>query len=536
MATNGTVPTGDLLQAPSGVTRVNYFYGQLLTQRDLQTEQCYQVLLRRLMQREAFGTGTVAGLNVQPVGVNGPGSVYVRAGFAIDPQGRELLLTNDACVTLAAPALANGTAYLPTMGPNGAAVLAPLIAQAWGVSFGPADIYNPSDPACLYTRLLDAGLTVLAGDQTSPPNATDTYPNLTAQLNLLTPAGFSPTPGQLLRDVLFNQLVGTTYLGLRYYERGTEPSPTVLDASCCGNAACFPARQEEGVVIVASQTPFPPIPDAYRFAKDELGKAFLADQNLAVPPDGAPEGVVDTRRALCDYLLRHWHGLPPSDSSCIASVPLVVPLASVYWFRFNLGGSSRILLVDNYTTRPLAPGVPQLRALYDVSTQDVPTLPVHPRFDLISPANNQALTMNGATAVVVTAQANTLLATPTPTTWEIYFYPAYTPSVNPPPPPVYWNSTNQPAASYGFTIGVTAAADPTDTFSIVSLTFTNTAVGNALYLPSGTYLWRLNVGGGIDAAVTGAPLDGGPNPPNAVPSGGNDPGGVNEAFEALFYV
>jgi hypothetical protein len=48
----------------SSVARLRYFFGELLTQRDLEAEQHYHVLMRRLVQREAFGTGTVAGLEV----------------------------------------------------------------------------------------------------------------------------------------------------------------------------------------------------------------------------------------------------------------------------------------------------------------------------------------------------------------------------------------------------------------------------------------------------------------------------------------
>src|SRR5580704_5680349 len=109
MANNWTAPTGDHLTVASGVARLNYFFGQLLTQCDLQAEQRYHLALRRLMQREAFGTGTVAGLPVEDAGPTTQGSVFVRAGLALDPDGRELLLVSDQCLTVAAPVQTPGS-------------------------------------------------------------------------------------------------------------------------------------------------------------------------------------------------------------------------------------------------------------------------------------------------------------------------------------------------------------------------------------------------------------------------------------------
>jgi hypothetical protein len=50
----------------SGVSRVRYFFGQLLTERDLESEQHFHLLMRRLVQREAFGTGTMAASTPAP--------------------------------------------------------------------------------------------------------------------------------------------------------------------------------------------------------------------------------------------------------------------------------------------------------------------------------------------------------------------------------------------------------------------------------------------------------------------------------------
>ena len=105
MATNGTAPTtGDLLTVASGVARLSYFYGQLLTQRDLHAEQRYHLGLRRLMQREAFGTGTVAGL-ARRGRRRDHGGERLRPGGPGDGSGRaELLLPNDRASPSPTPA------------------------------------------------------------------------------------------------------------------------------------------------------------------------------------------------------------------------------------------------------------------------------------------------------------------------------------------------------------------------------------------------------------------------------------------------
>src|SRR4051812_16797946 len=95
----------------NSLTRVRYFFGQLLTQRDLEAEQLFNLRLQRLIQRETFGTGTVRGLKVQP-NLNGgptpPTSVFITPGLAMDPDGRELLLENAVCVPVAEQPLQPG--------------------------------------------------------------------------------------------------------------------------------------------------------------------------------------------------------------------------------------------------------------------------------------------------------------------------------------------------------------------------------------------------------------------------------------------
>ena len=80
-------------QPIDGLTRVNYFSGQLLTVDDFQAEQDYFRAKARRHNRMLLGAGIVSGLEValdassdeQPV-------VSVGAGYAIAPDGEELLL------------------------------------------------------------------------------------------------------------------------------------------------------------------------------------------------------------------------------------------------------------------------------------------------------------------------------------------------------------------------------------------------------------------------------------------------------------
>jgi hypothetical protein len=91
----------------SGVKRVNYFDGQILSPEDFRVEQAYLVAKRHRLNRALFGCGIVAGLTVA---VNSsPSSVTVQSGLAIDADGREIELT--APVTLDIPASTSSPQY-----------------------------------------------------------------------------------------------------------------------------------------------------------------------------------------------------------------------------------------------------------------------------------------------------------------------------------------------------------------------------------------------------------------------------------------
>lgn len=78
--------------------RVNFFDGMLLTAADLAVEQQYHREMRYLHNR-IHGFGTVWGLEVSA----GPVSVSVTPGLALDPCGREIIVTQPLTVSLEPP-------------------------------------------------------------------------------------------------------------------------------------------------------------------------------------------------------------------------------------------------------------------------------------------------------------------------------------------------------------------------------------------------------------------------------------------------
>jgi len=586
MASNGTATTNNPWTVPSGVARMNYFYGQLLTQRDLFTEQRYHLELRRLIQREAFGTGTVAGLRVESAGPTADTSVFVHAGLALDPDGRELLLVNKQCIVVAdtpkqpvspapttvqGPAAGTSWSSSTTNLTNALITMAAGVSSQWQAAFGRDDLFSPGDPRSLWIRLNDAGLTEVNPDSTaSPPPDPSALAALATLLNQIpVPPTFSLKQGHLLRDVLFDQLVGTTYLGLQYFERGTDPSPTVLDASCCGNATCFPSRHEEGVVIVAQDHPFPELPDPYREALEKLSDELVQEENSQPPavssqsiwqmtdytqtraikangPDAtvtsgpgaasgsgssnvtgspAPAAVLsppvqlDCQKALCEVLLHAWRGLPAEDPCGTRPMP-IVPLARVYWSRFrrNPSGQSRILSVDN-CSRPLAPGVPPVRALLAALTQCTALVPTAPRFEHFTPPNHGQINVDSSTnPATVVVRATSPLAPITLNSWEVYYYPPYNAGSSTAPAAPIWSmpagslSLSQSFPSGGPTTTISVVQAPSSTnpkVTEVKLVFAASAGTNTMnFLPQGTYRWRLNVDHSITALGTSTPVEG----------------------------
>lgn len=70
--------------------RNRYFYGKMLTARDLETEQRYFNNKRRLLNRTLYGAGVVCGLGVYR---NDESSFSVETGLALDYMGREICVS-----------------------------------------------------------------------------------------------------------------------------------------------------------------------------------------------------------------------------------------------------------------------------------------------------------------------------------------------------------------------------------------------------------------------------------------------------------
>lgn len=77
--------------------RNRYFFGKLLTQRDMEAEQDYFNNKRRLLNVLQSGSGVVCGLNV--VKVDGA-TIAVKSGLALDGLGRELLVPEPVVIRL----------------------------------------------------------------------------------------------------------------------------------------------------------------------------------------------------------------------------------------------------------------------------------------------------------------------------------------------------------------------------------------------------------------------------------------------------
>jgi hypothetical protein len=91
------------------ILRVNYFTYQFLTAEDFLAEQAYHRRMRRELALAHFGTGVVHGLGVEPAGQT---SVMVRPGYAVDPTGAALLVTDERPVSLQALGGRSGFVYV----------------------------------------------------------------------------------------------------------------------------------------------------------------------------------------------------------------------------------------------------------------------------------------------------------------------------------------------------------------------------------------------------------------------------------------
>jgi hypothetical protein len=529
----------------NSAARLRFFLGQVLTQRDLEAEQRYHVMLQRLVQREAFGTGTAVGLGVSINSSSGgvvSQSVFVSPGLAFDPDGRELILEREVTIAVAAPLQ---TPEPDLFGSNPTTLQALADATADRFLGADLDAFTLADLNLLAERLVEVGFL---------DNATDVTP-LREAIELI-PAPDPPTavpvvtPPELLSEWLFDQIIGTTFLGLAYRETGTAPAPATLDASCCGDRVCFASRTQEGVTVVASSDAFPQL-----FDPSEEFKATL-DANLfaQIETPGTP-AQLDCHAALCAALVSGrpgvspWRGVPRVTFPCGDSAFPIVPLARIFWQRFDPGDSSpQILSIDNCTFRPLAPGVPALRALVESLTQCTNPPLLAPRVVSISPADGaEVLQVDtdpnppSGNRFSISATFNTTvdpgIVSPIndQTIWEILFYPA----AGNDDFELFVSSFSGGGPDGPGGTKVDTHIESTATISTLILDFAD----GAAFTP-GTYVWRILNGADTSEASPNASsallstrnsvqLDGEPHPQGAVPSGDGKPGGV---FEARFFI
>jgi len=133
------------IAAPS---RINYFYGRLLTAEDFEQEQ--QAVRERhwLHNRLLHGFGVVTGLDVTVDGDR----VEVSAGVAIDALGREVILVEPRCLGVGAESL----------GPDDGASVDVVVAWAEEPD---GEVPGPAGP--LPARFVERPVVALASDPTA---------------------------------------------------------------------------------------------------------------------------------------------------------------------------------------------------------------------------------------------------------------------------------------------------------------------------------------------------------------------------------
>src|SRR5215831_14409006 len=75
--------------------RNRYYYGKLMDVRNFTMEQRYVLAKDGLYNRAVLGPGVVCGLGVDSLSTAAGNGLVVRAGFAIDGWGREIIVPDD---------------------------------------------------------------------------------------------------------------------------------------------------------------------------------------------------------------------------------------------------------------------------------------------------------------------------------------------------------------------------------------------------------------------------------------------------------
>jgi hypothetical protein len=89
-------------ECPTGMQRVNFFSGQMLSADDFTTEQDYIRGKFRRLNRMLHGAGLVSGLEVKVEASGGGARIVITPGFAISPTGDEIEVCAPASLLLPA--------------------------------------------------------------------------------------------------------------------------------------------------------------------------------------------------------------------------------------------------------------------------------------------------------------------------------------------------------------------------------------------------------------------------------------------------
>jgi hypothetical protein len=95
-----SIRSAEGIELPSGTKRNRYFFGRILTSKDFEDEQQYHLDQRCRHNRNLHGYGIVTGLDVSISPCESSPSVVVSPGYALDPYGREILVTENVALPI----------------------------------------------------------------------------------------------------------------------------------------------------------------------------------------------------------------------------------------------------------------------------------------------------------------------------------------------------------------------------------------------------------------------------------------------------
>jgi len=115
------------------IKRLNYFNHQFLDERDFRDEQSYHIAMRRERNRMLHLGGVVEGLQVER---SGHREVTIQKGFALDREGRELIVSHPLTREVTA-AEHHERAYIPSATKSCWRRPTAMGPEAWKATTGP---------------------------------------------------------------------------------------------------------------------------------------------------------------------------------------------------------------------------------------------------------------------------------------------------------------------------------------------------------------------------------------------------------------